>query len=215
MVDTVQKIKDLMGLRKINAGTLAAKSGLSRDTIYKILRHERVARTETLRKIAGGLGVNLVALTGGEGLPAEEKLRRAGEQVFPATEGSRIQLPVVGVIKAGAPVLATENIEGFEPIDEESYRRWGPDLFFLRVRGDSMEPDHIPEGSKVLIRKQTAAEPHEIAVVIVNGDEATLKRVRYLDDQAFLYASNPKYLPQIYPASDVEIIGVRLRTIID
>jgi repressor LexA len=83
-------------------------------------------------------------------------------------------VPIVGTVRAGAPVLAVENFEGRIAVDAALAR--SDDMFFLRVRGDSMIDAHIMDGDLALIRPQTRVEQGEIAAVLV-GDEATIKYV--------------------------------------
>ena len=122
----------------------------------------------------------------------------------------RHQAPILGTIPAGYPELAFEDIEGYADIpysDEENY-------FFLRVKGDSMEPK-IRTGDLVLIRRQPCAEDGQIVAARVNGDEATLKRFKQQGDTVLLLPENPTYEPRIVSAADFErgyaqIIGVVL-----
>jgi SOS regulatory protein LexA len=117
--------------------------------------------------------------------------------------------PILGRIPAGCPLLATEEILGYAPIeflDEENY-------FWLSVSGDSMINAGIHTGDLVLIRKQPCADDGQIVAARVNGDEATLKRFRRSGDTVMLVPENPKYTPIPVPASafetgDASIIGV-------
>ncbi len=97
-------------------------------------------------------------------------------------------LPVIGVVTAGQPILATENIEGYLPWEAE------PDCFALRVRGDSMINAGILNGDKVVVRPQPTAENGEIVVALL-GDEATVKRLRRQNGEVWLMPENPAYDP--------------------
>lgn len=118
-------------------------------------------------------------------------------------------IPVVGKIAAGQPILAQENIIGYIPTDIKN-----PDeYFYLHVEGDSMINAGIPNGSDVLIRKQNCAENGQIVACFVNGDSATLKRFKQLDDTVFLMPENTDYEPIIIKGNDFEsgyarILGV-------
>lgn len=128
------------------------------------------------------------------------------EEYFPAHQ---YKLPVYGVIPAGQPMYAVENIEGYELADVPT-----PDeYFFLRVKGDSMINARIFDGDLVLVHKQPCANNGQIVVCLVNGDEATLKRFRKLDSAVMLQPENTSYEPIIIPMKDFEggyakIIGV-------
>ena len=108
------------------------------------------------------------------------------------------RIPIVGVVTAGYPILATENIEGFLPWDGDS------DCFALRVKGDSMIGAGILDGDKVIIRPQPEAQNGEIVVALL-GDEATCKRFRRDSSGIWLLPENPNYEP--INGRDAQIIG--------
>ncbi len=98
------------------------------------------------------------------------------------------QVPVVGVVTAGQPILAVENIEGYLPWDGEE------DCFALRVRGESMINAGILDGDRVIVRPQATAENGEIVVALL-GDEATVKRFQRKNGKVWLMPENPDYTP--------------------
>lgn len=116
-----------------------------------------------------------------------------------------VRLPIIGSIRAGEPIERLEYNEGYTLVDPDVLR--GREGFALRVKGDSMSGDRIMDGDIVIVVKQPEVQPHEIAVVAVNGEEATLKRVKIQGDMCMLVPSNPEYEPMLYPAKDVHIIG--------
>lgn len=120
--------------------------------------------------------------------------------------GDIVRIPVLGYIACGEPILADENVTEYREVFNKDLPKGN--LFFLQAKGDSMEPK-IPDGSYVMLRKQPDVENGEIAAVIVNGDnEATLKRVRKLDDTILLEALNEKYAPYIINENNpARIIG--------
>ena len=109
------------------------------------------------------------------------------------------QIPVVGVVTAGVPILATENREGTLAWDGD------PSCFALRVRGDSMIGAGILSGDKVVVRPQPTANDGQIVVARI-GDEATVKRLSLRGGQVWLLAENPNYLP--IDGTEAEIIGI-------
>ena len=108
------------------------------------------------------------------------------------------QIPVVGVVTAGVPILALENQEGSMPWND-------PGCFALRVRGDSMINAGILSGDKVVVRPQTSADDGQIVVARI-GDEATVKRLRRRSGEIWLLPENDNYEP--IDGSDAEIIGI-------
>ena len=109
------------------------------------------------------------------------------------------QIPVVGVVTAGLPILAVENQEGSICWDGD------PSCFALRVRGDSMVGAAILSGDLVVVRPQQSADDGQIVVALI-GDEATVKRLRRRNGQVWLMPENDNYAP--IDGTDAQIIGL-------
>ena len=109
------------------------------------------------------------------------------------------QIPVIGVVTAGVPILAYENQEGTMSWDGD------PSCFALRVRGDSMINAGILSGDKVVVRPQQTANDGQIVVALL-GDEATVKRLRRRNGQIWLMPENDSYAP--IDGTDAQIIGL-------
>lgn len=115
------------------------------------------------------------------------------------------ELPILGQIRAGQPIDRIEHYEGTYPVLKRTIN--GYDAFWLKVKGESMSGDEIHDGDLVCVIVTTDVQPSEIAAVAVNGEEATLKRVKFLDGQCILTPSNRNMEPMIYPAEKIHIIG--------
>lgn len=113
-------------------------------------------------------------------------------------------VPLVGRIAAGRPVLATEEVENVYPLPE-SLVGSGP-LFMLRVKGDSMVDAGILDGDLVVIRRQPDADDGDIVAAMVEGEEATVKRLRRRQGTVVLEAANPAY-PDMVFGSGVDVLG--------
>ena len=121
-------------------------------------------------------------------------------------EAKILRIPILGHIAAGAPILAEEHISDWTEIPNIwSYKE--DELFMLEVKGDSMIGSRIYEGDKVLVKVQQEVENGEIAVVNVNGYDATLKKVKKINGQTWLFASNDKYDPILIEHERARIIG--------
>ena len=123
------------------------------------------------------------------------------------------RVPLVGRIAAGTPILAEQNIDGYENIAGGIKAD-----FCLEVQGDSMINANIHSGDIVFIRQQDEVENGEIAAVLID-DSATLKRFYKTDDTATLVAENPLYLPMVFHDGDCDnfkILGkaVALQTLV-
>ena len=108
------------------------------------------------------------------------------------------QIPVIGTVTAGLPILAVENQEGSISWED-------PSCFALRVRGDSMINAGILSGDRVVVRPQQTAEDGQIVVAMI-GDEATVKRLRRKNGEIWLMPENDNYSP--IDGSNAQIIGI-------
>lgn len=113
-------------------------------------------------------------------------------------------VPILGRIAAGTPILAAEHIDEVMPLPTELVGD-GP-VFLLEVKGDSMVDAGIHEGDLVAIHKQSEARDGEIVACLIDGDEATVKRLQRRDGKVYLHSENPAYEPMVF-SDGVELIG--------
>ena len=208
MASFKERLEEALRLREMSPAELAKKTGIGEGAISQYRKGAYKASQRNLEKIASALSVSIPWLMGVSNEYAPSEKSSLPPSSIPFTSSHKA--PILGTIPAGYPVLAFEDIEGYADIpysDEENY-------FFLRVKGDSMEPK-IRTGDLVLIRRQPCAEDGQIVAARVNGDEATLKRYKQQGDTVLLLPENPAYEPRIVSAADFEsgyaqIIGVVL-----
>jgi len=129
----------------------------------------------------------------------------AGGRKRAAEPAGVTQLPLLGEIAAGGPLLADENIEDRVAVPE-LMAHGGAD-FLLRVKGESMVNAGILDGDLVVVRRQDTARDGEIVVALIRGEEATLKYLRREDGKVRLDPANGAYEPQIYLPGEVEVQG--------
>jgi repressor LexA len=135
------------------------------------------------------------------GVTTDYLMGRSDNKYAPSKDAGR-QIPILGTIAAGQPITATENIVGYEYSEDCD--------FCLRVKGDSMIGARIYEGDIVYINRQPEVENGEIAAVIIDGEEATLKRFYKIDGVVRLHSENPMYADMVFGAKDfkqVKILG--------
>ncbi len=157
----------------------------------------------TVREICNAVGLQSTATVHyhlnalrDAGLIEMDEMKKRAISLPDAQRADRI--PVVGVVTAGVPILATENIEGYIPWDGES------GCFVLRVRGDSMIGAGILDGDKVVVRPQPDAENGQIVVALLD-DSATVKRLKKTGRDVWLMPENPSYEP--IPGIEAKILG--------
>jgi repressor LexA len=109
------------------------------------------------------------------------------------------KIPVMGSVKCGINGLAFEYVDGNVFIGKEAYGEY----FALVCRGDSMSGVGISDGDIAIVRRQDTVQTGEIAVVIVDGDEGTLKRVRFQNNAIILEAANPFYPPRLFVGEEM------------
>ncbi|WP_044503197.1 LexA family protein [Megasphaera massiliensis] len=188
-----EKIKEARKLAKMTQVELAKAVDLSRSYIGDIEKDRYNPSITTLRLIANATGV-----------PLESLLSSADQR--PAGRGIRI--PVLGRVVAGVPIEAVEEILDYEEITP-ALAATG-DFFALQVRGDSMQPK-LEEGDIVIVKQQEDVESGDIAIVLVNGNDATIKQVKKLEGGIMLYGFNPDvYEPHFYSNQQIIDLPVRI-----
>lgn len=122
--------------------------------------------------------------------------------------GRGVRIPVLGRVVAGIPIEAVEEILDYEEITPELAATG--EFFALKIRGHSMEP-RMMEGDVVIVRRQDDVETGDIAIVLVNGNEATVKRVKKQEEGITLIATNTSvYEPHFYSNKEIKNLPVQI-----
>lgn len=149
-------------------------------------------RSTTIRKLADYFGVPVESFHDGYREPGSSK---------------PVRIPVLGNVAAGIPIEAVTDIEDWEEIAPEMAA--GGEYIALRIHGRSMEPRML-DGDVVIVRLQETINSGEIAIVSVNGDQATCKKVRITDHGLMLLPLNPDFEPMFYTPEQVEQLPVKI-----
>uniref|UniRef100_UPI003FEF1277 S24 family peptidase n=1 Tax=Candidatus Fimenecus sp. TaxID=3022888 RepID=UPI003FEF1277 len=173
---------------------------LNRNDLSQYVNGKVEPRQSKLYILGQALKVNEAWLMGYD-VPMHQK------GIVEPNSSSQIKVPVLGTVRAGLPMEAVENILDYEEISEDMARQG--DYFALQIKGDSMEP-RIKEGDVVIVRKQPDVESGEVAIVLVNGDEATIKKVQKFNGGINLVPSNPAYEVKTYSNDDIESLPVSI-----
>lgn len=134
-----------------------------------------------------------------------ERIRQgeiAGIDAIPYTT-PRAMVPIVGVVRCGPGGLAYEDLQGAEVADVANVS----DYFYLRVEGNSMEPD-IKAGDLVLVHIQPEVESGELAVIIIDGEEGMLKKYMKKDNAIILQSFNQAYPPRVFVGEEMNLVHV-------
>lgn len=124
-----------------------------------------------------------------------------------ATSKKGVTINVLGKVAAGIPIEAIEDIIDTEEITKEMARTG--EFYGLQIHGDSMEP-RMCEGDVVIVRKQEDAESGDIVIAMVNGDDATCKRLRKYRDGIELISNNPAYKPMFFSNDEIQSKPVKI-----
>ncbi len=190
-------------IRNYSLQILAEKIGVTKKTIQRYENGEIKIDMGRLSDIAEALNVDVSQLLDG------------AKSFLGIEEATTVKVPIVGQVSCGNGSLAYEDIEGYEAVPKE----WvsGGSYFFLRAKGDSMIGARIHDGDLLLIRQQSTVENGEIAAVLIDNDEAVLKRVYKKSGVVILQPENPQYSPIVCKPGDknIRIIGKLKKTIIN
>lgn len=205
-----ERIKQRRKELGLSVDEIAKKLGKNRATIYRYESNEiENMPLDVIEPLARVLNVSPAYLMGWEDKKELKGEYVIKEEIVKYMPRNIVMLPIVGVVRAGQPILATENIEGRFPIDQTLVNN-DKEYFFLKVKGDSMNLE-FKEGSLLLIEKTPCIENGEIGVVLVNNHEATVKKVIQNDNMITLIpmSSNPEHVPEMIDLTkmEVKIIG--------
>lgn len=187
----LELLKTLRTQRGLTQQEVARRLGITRQAYSNYEAGLREPDYGTLCALADLFGCTADRLMGRE--PAEEPCAR---------------IPILGTVKGGFDRLAQQEYEGYEPADVAA-----PDeYFFLRVTGDSMAPQ-IQAGDLALIHSQDTIESGQLGVVLLEDDEATLKRIVFSGRNVILQPFNSAYSPVVLRGDACRILGRVVRTI--
>lgn len=173
---------------------LADKAQIAESSVSHYVNGSHAPSNKTAGKLADILGVSPVWLMGFD-VPK-----------YHISQTSRsVRIPVYGRVAAGIPMEATENIIDYEEIPAS----WPGEYAALKVKGDSMEPK-ISEGDILIVRIQQDAESGDIVIAMVNGSDATVKKLIKHDSGIVLQPFNPAYEPMYYTHEQAREIPVTI-----
>ena len=205
------KLDILMDEKGINKMELSKLSGIPYTTIVNFyVRGTDNSKLSTLLRLAKYFNVTLDYIADDDeeerhGAPQSREINRyqvSGAMALTMNE----KIPVLGVIRAGEPMLAEQNVIGFVELPSELINK-GDEYFGLRVIGNSMNLSRIFEGDIVIVRKQNFVEDGEIAIALVDGEDATIKKFYQSDTMVTLIpnSSDPIHIPKTYDLRKIPI----------
>jgi repressor LexA len=198
MANFKERLNEAISRKKISAAELSRISKVNEGAISQYRKGAYKATQENLDRLAKALDVSVAWLMGYDSPSNIDVFSIPGVQPIPKIK----RVPRLGTIACGEPVLAEQNIQGYDTVDSDV------DCDFTLVcKGDSMINARIFDGDVVYIKQQPDVENGEIAAVLIN-DEATLKKVYKYPDKLVLMACNPVYDDFVYTADEATNIHI-------
>ena len=189
-----QYFENLLKMHKTTVYKVSKETGISNSTFTDWKYGRSTPKADKLRKIAEYFDVNINYFFDSQN---------------PATARRGMQIPIIGEIRAGSPIITDETLLGYEIADVTD----SDDYFFLTIRGDSMKNIGMIDGSLVLFKKQQYAENGDIVACLVGGDSATVKRFFRSKRKVSLVPENEDYQPinlstDDFESGDARILGI-------
>lgn len=186
-----ERIKMLREQRGITQSELAEICKVSDKAVSTWENGRNIPRMGAIQRMADYFGIPKSAIIENIALPAD-----------------RVRIPVLGSIPAGIPLSAIEDIEDWEELSPDMLRG-EKEYFALAVKGDSMSPEYR-SGDVLILQRQDSCETGDDCAVMVNGDDATFKRVRRTEKGITLQPLNPAYDPIFFTNEEILSLPVRI-----
>lgn len=189
-----ERFETILAQKGIKASHVAKATGIPPSTFTDWKKGRSKPKADKIKKIADYLNVSKDWLEGVSDNPIVQQKK-----------GNIIN--VLGDVAAGIPIEAVENIIDTEEIPQRLANTG--EFFGLRIKGDSMQPS-ICEGDTVIVKKQDDANNGDIVIALVNGNNATCKKLVKYDEGISLISLNPSYEPMVFSKKDIQDKPVRI-----
>lgn len=193
----MNRVKELRKQKHITQEELGKVLNIQKAAISKYENGRAEPSTEVLKKMSSFFGVSIDYLLGNS--PAKLSTQKVSRG---------IRIPVLGRVVAGIPIEAVEEILDYEEITPELAATG--EFFALQIKGDSMEPT-LRDGDVVIVKKQPTVDSGDIAIVLVNGNDATVKEIKESPAGITLIGHNAAiYTPQFYSNKEIQNLPVQI-----
>ena len=198
MAKHCERLKQALELRNIKPSMLAYKTGISEASISHYIAGHYVPKSDKMEKMASALRVSSAWLSGYD-VPINNITGSGFQDNSQRQVG--VKIPVLGYVAAGIPLEAITEILDYEEIHADMLKD-GSEYFALQIKGSSMEP-RIKNGDVVIVRKQPDCNSGDVAIVSVNGDDATCKRIMKHESGITLVPFNPAFETMFFPNNEI------------
>lgn len=195
-----KNIQYYMDLNKKTRNDMCDALGVKYTTFTDWVKGNTYPRIDKIELMANYFGIQKSDLV-------EERVESKENSPFNIPTGNAVQIKVLGRVAAGIPLEAIEDVIDTEEIPQ-SLAKTG-EFFGLQIHGDSMEP-RMCEGDVVIVRQQNDAESGDIVIAMINGHDATCKRLMKYSGGISLLSFNPLYEPMMFSNEEIETKPVRI-----
>lgn len=192
---TGKRIKNARIEKGLTQEELAKSMNVTRSAVGFWEHDKNLPPAKCFPRLASVLGVSVAYLQ------METDYPLANEIPLPE---DLLKIPIIATVKCGTNGLAFEEDGGFINVE----KKHGEDLRAFRCKGDSMIGAGIHDGDVAIVRIQDTVESGELAIVIINGYEGTLKKVHIQDDAIILESANPSFPPRVFTGVDRAIVHI-------
>ncbi len=191
----MEKIKILRKQHGLTMKELGSIVGVAESSISLYENGKRQPDYDTLQKIADYFHVSVDYLLGRE------------DSKPSSTPGNVLRVPVFGQVVAGIPIEAIEDIDDYEELEAATHS--DGEYFALKIKGNSMQP-RMNKGDVVIVRKQEDVDTGDVAIVLVNGNDATCKKIKKTPEGILLLSTNPDYEPMFFSKQEIISTPVKI-----
>ena len=192
-----KNIKHYLETNNITRSELCAALNIKYSTMSEWINGKAYPRIDKIELMANYFGINKSDLI-------EDKSETTTEETF---KRKGVKIPVLGEVAAGVPIEAIEDIIDYEEITEEMAQTG--EFFGLKIKGDSMYP-RICDGDVVIVRQQNSCDTGDVVVVLVNGEAATVKKIRKQKDGIMLIPFNTSFEPMFFSNEEIQDLPVNV-----
>ena len=206
----INNLKLAMKYRKVKNIDLINTGNINKNQIKYWETHHNLPKVDKINGISKYLDIPVELLLAEnltiEDIEAHDKKKKSKIENNEIPKKG-IKIPVYGKVAAGVPIEAITDIEEYEEITEELANTGS--FAALKIKGNSMEP-LLFENDTVIIKIQDTAENNDIVIVMINGEEATCKRIQRTTDGIMLIPANPSYQPMFFTNQQIEELPIRI-----
>lgn len=182
---------------QMNQADLANRLSVNKSVVSSWLSGSRYPRMNTMEKIANIFNIE-----------KSDLIENKSQEESPTRHAKGTRIPVLGRVAAGIPIEAIEDVDDWEEIPESMAKNG--EYFALKIKGKSMEP-RIMEGDVVIVKKQSCIDSGDVAIVLVNGNDATVKQVTKSENGITLIGWNPSvFPPQVYNNDQIKSLPIQI-----